>query len=54
MEDKKIFIIPFLFHSIVTLSALKKLLLAKAAWGSSKLGYWYNLTNEGALLLPGT
>lgn len=46
--------IPFLFQSIVTLSALKKLLLAKAEVGPPKFGYWYNRTKEGPPLLPGT
>lgn len=47
-------VVPFLFQSIVTLSALKKLLLASADWGPPKLGYWYSLTKDGAPLLPGT
>lgn len=45
---------PFLFHCMVTLSALKKLLLASAAEGPPNTGYWYRRTNEGAPLVPGT
>ena len=40
--------LPFLFHNSVTLSALKKLLLARTEAGLSKLGCLNSRTYDGA------